>query len=292
MLTHRQLLKKDSEESVLASTTPWYDELAEAEDVHALYNLGVQHELGVSGKEQDLDLARQFYRRSAEQGHPFAQNNLALLCEEPEAGQWLRRAAAQGHATAQMNLAAQVPEAEAVVWMRRAAEQLDPKAAYCLGEMYQRGYGMAPDLSEARRWYRRSADRGHFPSLTQLGLLSFEEGNFEEARGLFEAASLGDSEAFGHLVAARALLGEKPLDIWQELADEGQPEALFQLGMSYLNGEGVSVDEEKAFRLLQTAAELGHGDAAECLWHLEEEDDGEYAPALDGTSVGPRALWL
>ena len=50
MLTHRQLLK-DSEESVLASTTPWYDELAEAEDVHALYNLGVQHELGVSGKE-------------------------------------------------------------------------------------------------------------------------------------------------------------------------------------------------------------------------------------------------
>ena len=34
------------------------------------------------------------------------------------------------------------------------------------------------------------------------------------------------SQAFRHLVAARALLGEKPLDIWQELADEGQPEAM------------------------------------------------------------------
>lgn len=40
-----------------------------------------------------------------------------------------------------------------------------------------------------------NGSRGFFPSYTQLGLMSFEAGAFEEAAQLFESAAVGDPEA-------------------------------------------------------------------------------------------------
>lgn len=114
---------KDCEESVLQGTTPWYERMAVSRGpgaVDACYNLGVQYELGLHGKAMDLSKAKSFYRRAAEAGHAFAQNNLGLL-EPLEAERWLREAAAKGHGTAKMNLAMWLLErdaSEALRWMR------------------------------------------------------------------------------------------------------------------------------------------------------------------------------
>ena len=52
------------------------------------------------------------------------------------------------------------------------------------------------------------------------------------------------------------------------------------------------MDEEKAFRLLQTAAELGHSDAAECVWYLEQAYAGQFFPGVSKGLCGKRGSML
>ena len=186
---------KDCEESVRQGTTPWYDR---EEGSDACYNLGVQHELGLHGKSINLAKAKSFYRRAAEAGHAFAQNNLGLL-EPSEAEKWLRRAAERGHATAQMNLAMWLLERDACdageAWrLMRSAAESEPQAAFYLGDMQRRGLGVAEDLREAQRWWRLSAARGFHKAYVELGRLRFEEGAYGEAAQLF-AKAVNDPEA-------------------------------------------------------------------------------------------------
>ena len=45
---------QDSPEAVATGTTPWYEKAAAAGEPDALYNLGIQHELGLHGQEPEL----------------------------------------------------------------------------------------------------------------------------------------------------------------------------------------------------------------------------------------------
>ncbi|CAE7938813.1 esiB, partial [Symbiodinium sp. KB8] len=281
---------KDSPEAVATGTTPWYEKAAAAGEPDALYNLGIQRELGLHGQEIDLQKAKEAYLKSAELGHHFSQNNLALLYQEhPELDvdgrgslHWMRLAAASGFAVAQKNLGTMLMEegnselaAESREWLRRAAEQREPEAAFFLGEIYREGLGVAPSLSEAQRWYRESAALGFFLASTELGLLAYQAGSFAEAEQHLEAAVQGDAEAWGYLATVRMCLGKgsSAAAIWQRLSDRGDAEAQFHLGTCFLRGSGVGVDEERALQLLQASCDAGSERAAALLQELDNVSD-------------------
>ncbi|WP_052102780.1 tetratricopeptide repeat protein [Porphyromonas gulae] len=50
---------------------------------------------------------------------------------------------------------------EAVKWYRKAAEQGNAHAQNNLGEMYEKGYGVSQDYSEAVKWYLKAAEQGN-----------------------------------------------------------------------------------------------------------------------------------
>src|SRR5262249_1427614 len=56
------------------------------------------------------------------------------------------------------------------VWMAQA-EQNDPAAQTYVGEIYEKGLGVAPDYEAAARWYRRAADAGFPRAAINLGSL-------------------------------------------------------------------------------------------------------------------------
>lgn len=60
------------------------------------------------------------------------------------------------------------------VWQPLAQEG-DPKAQTYVGEIYEKGLGVAPDYQAARAWYQRAADKGYAPAAINLGHL-YEEG--------------------------------------------------------------------------------------------------------------------
>ena len=81
--------------------------LAELGDAEAQFNLGVMYDEG-AGRERDLAIAAQWYRKAAELGFVDAQTNLGLMYmggqgvsrDLDTARQWLQKAADQGDAEA------------------------------------------------------------------------------------------------------------------------------------------------------------------------------------------------
>ena len=95
--------------------------------------------------QRDCREAEMWYRKSAEEGNAYAQNQLGemygiqnpygchIRTDYSEALKWFRQSAAQNYADAQFNI----------------------------GVMYQYGYGVPMSLNEALRWFRLSAEQGN-----------------------------------------------------------------------------------------------------------------------------------
>ncbi|CAH1906320.1 conserved hypothetical protein [Candidatus Nitrotoga sp. HW29] len=68
---------------------------------------------------------------------------------------------------------------------RKAAEQGDPEAQFCLGDMYNNGYGVTKDERKAVALFRKSAEQRFAPSQINLGIM-YSQGNGVE-QDLIEA---------------------------------------------------------------------------------------------------------
>ena len=112
--------------------------------------LGYMYRYG-QGLPQDFELARQWYRLAADQGHARAQNNLGAM----------------------YRLGLGVPQdyQEAFRWFRRSAEQGNGGAQNHLGLMYFEGEGIAKDEIEAYKWAYLSAQQGVEPAILAVEFL-------------------------------------------------------------------------------------------------------------------------
>lgn len=261
---------KDSPQSVLDGTAPWYDAQGEPETADELIPLAHHYETGRYGRSKDEQEARRIYERCADMGSPIAMNNLGLLCQRKalerrkagaeeeaevdarEAVEYWRRAAEMGFVLSQRNLAEACAEGlgvaknvgEARAWMRRAASQLDVKAAYRLSEFL--GLRFAAASSAA----------------TPLDAVAFagDASDLEEAAWWLErSAEAGSRDAqltLGGLLAEGDVL---PRDVvaaesWlQSAVQGGSSVALFELA-KLLAGRGREEEAVKALRSIGARA--------------------------------------
>ncbi len=130
--------------------------------------------------------------------------------------------------------------AAAVAIWRPLAEAGDADAAFNLGQAYRLGRGVVIDLAQAQNWLERSARKGHVDAQTTLGLLLFQNGN--------------------RVSAMR----------WLTLAAEaGEPRALLMVGTALYNGDGVAVDQVKAYAYVSRAAAQGLAPAKATLADMD-----------------------
>ena len=59
-------------------------------------------------------------------------------------------------------------DTEAAKWYRKAAEQGDAVAQFNLGQMYEKGEGVGQDREEAVKWYREAAGQGDAEARSRL----------------------------------------------------------------------------------------------------------------------------
>jgi TPR repeat protein len=78
-----------------------------------------------------------WYRKAADQGHAFAQNNIGNLYNK---GQGVTQ-----------------DYVEALRWYRKAADQGNAWAHYSIGLLYQDGRGVPQDKVQARAWMQKAA---------------------------------------------------------------------------------------------------------------------------------------
>ena len=168
---------------------------------------------------------------------------------------WYRQSAADGSMDAQQALgelyqrgSSGYPRdpAMAAMWYTRASEQGSAASQSKLGRMLLAGEGVPQDKALGMHWLERSALQGHAPAEYTMGL----------------ACQLGDAKG-GLEEAARWFL---------RAAKGGIRAAQYELGVAYINGDGVEPGMvELGAGWLQEAANGGHREAIKDLAVLRQD---------------------
>lgn len=170
-----------------------YRQLADQGDVEAQYMMGHMHTVSGTGLEHDYSLAKIWWQKAGEKGHPYAQVGLAFIylngrgatANFAEAIKWFERAASQGEIASQsmlrlINIIKHVPRnTEQVKYLyfvakdtyddggfglaalafRSLAEYGEAIAQLNLGTMYIFGQGVPQDFVQAYKWLALAESR-------------------------------------------------------------------------------------------------------------------------------------
>ncbi len=154
---------------------------------------------------------------------------------------FVRLAATMAAMLAAAPLGAQSVRAAAVAIWRPLAEAGDADAAFNLGQAYRLGRGIPTNLSAAKTWFERAADKGHIDAQTTLGLLLFQNNDQKNGLRWLKAA-----------------------------AEQGEARALLVYGTALFNGDSVTQDAVLGYAYVSRAAAQGFAPAKETLAELDK----------------------
>ncbi len=126
--------------------------------------------------------------------------------------------------------------AEANRWYRKAADKGQANAMYRLAINLEKGIGLAKDVAQANRWYRRAADMGHANAMYYLAL------NLRNGTGITK--NLTEANRW-----------------YRKAATEGVANAMYNLAQNLRSGTGITKDVAQANRWYRRAADKGHPNA-------------------------------
>lgn len=214
--------------------------------------------------------------RAAERGNQMALEALADIFSKDEQRitlACLKKAADHGVAEAQYRLGAlylsdrsKETHVNVVIdWYRCAATQGHILAQCALGLLYSDGKKVPKDMSQAREWFLKAAEQGDAKAQWNLALM-LVSGSGGVKKDLKQAFVLCQKAAQQGFVPAQATLGilfakmkkpEKAVEWWRMAAEQGDPEAQFNLAMAFIKGQGVGQDMGTALNWLLKASEQG-----------------------------------
>ncbi len=268
-------LARDFEPFESPQAVAWLHKAAAQGHAQAQCALAEMQYQGV-GVEQDRLSALAWYARAAAQGDAQAQFRLGSLFKnqaESLAHVALAQAAAGGQADAQFAMGERYRQGtgvaqnwfEACRWYQMAAEQGNAQAQCALAGCYAQGKGVRQDLAHAFAWYEKAAAQGLPQAQWNLGEL-YATGLPGVGADAKKATALCKRAANAGFVPAQATLGalfarakkhDRAVHWWTLAAEQGDLEALFNVGQSYRLGLGVEKDASKAFAMLLKAAQGG-----------------------------------
>jgi uncharacterized protein len=250
----------------LAQAIEWVRKAAQRGLPAAQYLLASRYAHGVV-VEKDERAALWWYQNAAEQGHVKAQYKWGRMVAQPQpeaALRSLRQAAEQGLPEAQYALAQALDTGEgcpvdgqaAVDWCLRAAHQGVAAAQCAMGDWHVDGRGVPRDTEAALGWYRLAARQNYPRAQLALERLSPSNGRRDKGRKRPNAAERRQSEGR-----------------WAQVAEGGDADARYCVGLMYAQGLGVEPDVARAQSFFLGAARLGHGQAQTALAALLESGD-------------------
>ncbi|MGE3932941.1 MAG: tetratricopeptide repeat-containing serine protease family protein [Rhodospirillaceae bacterium] len=270
-----------------------------------------------AGAAADWDAARAAYRSKdypaavallrplADDGDPRARRLLGALHRdgrgvEPDparAAALFRAAAEQGDARGQANLAEAlfsgrgVPRdrAAAARWFDAAAAQGDVEAQRRLAQMHLQGVGVAQDEAAAMRWLLAWAD--HDPETIRSGLEDLEPHAIDAvAKGVVNAQN---AVGLRYLTGNGVAVDDAQAVAWfRRAAGAGHTDAQLNMGYVHLKGRGVAADDAEGLRWTRMAAAAGNEKAQYNLALMYQRGEGvarDLAQSFAWASVAAQA---
>ncbi|MCL7998019.1 peptidoglycan-binding protein [Brucella sp. 21LCYQ03] len=168
----------------------------------------------------------------------------------------------------------QVPVDAGPAALREAAITGDARALFEIGNRYMEGLGVEKNLTEAAKWYEKSAARGFAPALYRLGNLN-EKGlgmprNLTRAIDWYQQAAKDGNASAMHNLAVLFASGASgsPDNVsavrwFTEAAERGVKDSQYNLGILAAQGLGMPVNLEESYKWFTLAAKSGDKDAAD-----------------------------
>lgn len=206
---------------------------------------------------QDIDAAIEILLPLVEEGDAEAQYYFAYIYDycleendetEKESLYWYELAMEQGYLKAYLGVCLNkfvesqekanelAGEAIELGLLEMSDTDLGKEGGYLIGSLYENGYGVSENYTEAFKWFNKSAEAGF----------------------VYGMATVGNCYYTGFGVEQNY---EKAIDWFTKGADEGNGDSLFMLGNIYFSGNGVTQDYDKAYEYFLMAAEAGHSEA-------------------------------
>lgn len=232
-------IRKDPEKAF-----EWLSFAAQRENITAQYELGRKYSEGKDTTE-DHEKGLRYLKRAADAGHVDAQYRIGTTILRFKGG-------------------ADELNQEAVFWLSRAADREHVLAQLKLGDLYSRKI-KGQDYNQSFSWYRRAGENGNSNAQLRLGEMYYLGKGVEKN---YENAWLWLVEAYKQIPLIRPNDIEFMRELTEDMANAGNPEAMFQLGWSYLSGSKVfqrDKNPDKGWKWLEGAAEKENADA---LYHL------------------------
>lgn len=209
--------------------------------------------------------------------------------------QQLVKAGEDGDANAQLNLGRSYYFGNGVAkdyeksfyWMKLAAEQGHYVAQHNLALCYYNGWGCEKNIHTAVEWMKKSSDAGYAPGqygygialIKGEGIAQDEDAGFALIKSSAEKGFLDARAMMGHIL----LTVERVKDIGTGIsyskaaAKENHPMALYDMGMCYLNGIGVTVNKDKGKEYLIKSADLDYQPAKDELEKIKKSEASSLA---------------
>jgi uncharacterized protein len=270
-----QAFNESFEEAQNAGAVHRLNQIAEAGDAEAQYELGKIYLRGSRDVYQDEELAWRFFQKSAAQGHIKAAAN--LLVE---------------NASARHNHLAHIPpleDANLEITTPDVRSQLEeeaksncPEALHLLGMFSLEGIGEEPDDDRAVTHFKTAMELGDFPSMVMFALMApkcREDVDFGMTVELLEKAFLSGECAIAGYMLGRFhinLIGHcqnrrRGYEYLVAAAEQGECEAAYLAGHCKANGIGTKRDEREAYELYLSAAKGKSREACYTLSSIDRE---------------------
>ncbi|MDX9692186.1 MAG: tetratricopeptide repeat protein, partial [Acholeplasmataceae bacterium] len=237
--------------------------------------------------EKQKELAETYYKRAANQDHPYAQYALGINYLEKEVYSkaifYLEKAANQQYGLAAYTLALYYHEHEpkfplkAFEWFMVAAKQKHTQAEYYVGLYYQNGKGIEQNIDQAIYWYEKAAMKKEKNALYHLAmiLIKLPDKDYITIAKLLEQAAQLDHPNAQYNLAVMYHKGDgvkvdsqKAFYWYEKAAHAGLAIAQYNLGMIYFEGVMVAKDEDKAKELWKKAAAQGLEAAVKLMYSI------------------------
>ena len=256
-------IAKDEEEAVI-----WYRKLADKGSPWGQYALGDCFREGV-GVAQNYEKAFYWYKKAAEQGDGSAQYRLAQCYldgqgvekSEEESFKCIAKAAESNSMDSVLELGLYYAAGigipinieQSIGFIQRAAENNSAMAQCILGVSYIYGNGVAQNLNDGMVWLCKAAES-----------FSMQGGDFNAANisGPLISAALKGNPAF--LTSFGIYLHRSGTEFpalkenATELAEQGNLDMQYLLGVAYMSGMGVERNNDIAIKWFNKAATNGH----------------------------------
>ena len=249
-----------------------FQQAADEGELDALCSIGDVYGYGM-GIEKDVDKAKTYYQQAIDAGSAYACERMAALCRASEG--W-ESSLGWENALPYYKMAAERGLESSYFFVALAMESIiGPKDYQEIRSWYEK----ARDAGDDRAWYELGSmdaygASGTFPIDYAAAMEEFQKGaEAENGNSMNCAVELAEMyrKGLGTEVDYDKALAwyEKGLALVKNYVHIYLPKGLLDLGMHWMNGDGVQKDMDKARRAFELAVQAGSEEAAAVLSTLE-----------------------